>query len=231
VNTTAWAVGSAEVVRIVDVEITLPPELLTIGDSADDQAATIAAAPWAVPRFATEANEVRFAFAAIGIASEGTRIVVDPALGFDEGRAFPDAADRLAAFEAALTGAGFDPASVDVVLNTHSEGVGWNARLDLTGEVSLEGTPGHTPGAMLVRVRSGGDELVVVGDLFIHPLQLAAPTWVGNDALPAETIAVRRRLLDDCAARDVPIVSPHFPEPGGGRVRVDGTDGRWALVT
>ena len=259
-----WKIGSAEIVRILDLELPLGPDLLVIGDSAEQQAATIERAAWAVPQWATADNKVVFAFAAIGIRSEGRRIVVDPALGFDDRRAFPDAADQEASFDRATRQAGFAPEDVDVVVNTHDEGIGWNARLDgtaffpnaryvwpkvdvaqrgapvafdtdaidpphaLTGEVTIESARGHTEGSPIVRVRSGGDEAVVVGDLFIHPLQLADVEWSGNDMLAAETIELRRSLLGDAATRGVLIVSQHFPTPGGGHVRAEA--GAWALA-
>ena len=47
----------------------------------------------------------------------------------------------------------------------------------LTDEVALEPTPGHTPGHVSVRIRSGGAEAVITGDLMHHPVQCAHPDW------------------------------------------------------
>ena len=41
----------------------------------------------------------------------------------------------------------------------------------------LEGAPGHTPGNVMVRLRSGGDDAVLTGDTIQHPVQLARPDW------------------------------------------------------
>src|SRR6185295_15252274 len=45
----------------------------------------------------------------------------------------------------------------------------------VTPEVRLEPTPGHTPGHVSVRIRSGGEEAVITGDLVHHPIQCCAP--------------------------------------------------------
>ena len=50
----------------------------------------------------------------------------------------------------------------------------------VTDEVSLFPTPGHTPGHVSVLIRSRGDEAVITGDLMHHPIQLIEPQRPGN---------------------------------------------------
>ena len=50
----------------------------------------------------------------------------------------------------------------------------------ITGEVSLEPTPGHSPGHVSVRIRSGGHEAVITGDVMHHPAQCARPAWAST---------------------------------------------------
>ena len=47
----------------------------------------------------------------------------------------------------------------------------------VSDELWLEPTPGHTPGHVSVRLRSGDGEAVITGDLMHHPVQIAEPRW------------------------------------------------------
>jgi glyoxylase-like metal-dependent hydrolase (beta-lactamase superfamily II) len=89
----------------------------------------------------------------------------------------------------------------------------------LTGEVTLEPTPGHSPGHMSVRIRSGGREAVITGDVMHHPVQCAQPSWSStfdSDAAAAE--ATRRAFLAAHADRDILVLGTHFAAPVGGYV-------------
>jgi glyoxylase-like metal-dependent hydrolase (beta-lactamase superfamily II) len=73
----------------------------------------------------------------------------------------------------------------------------------VTDEVTMEPTPGHSPGHVSVRIRSEGREAVITGDVMHHPVQCAQPSWFSafdSDAAAAE--ATRRAFLD-AHARDV----------------------------
>ena len=69
-------------------------------------------------------------------------------------------------------------------------------------------TPGHTPGHQVVRL----GELVLTGDLILHPVQLANPavTYLYDDN-PAQAAATRIALLDQL--RPGTIATAHFAEP------------------
>jgi glyoxylase-like metal-dependent hydrolase (beta-lactamase superfamily II) len=85
---------------------------------------------------------------------------------------------------------------------------------ELTDEVWLEATPGHTPGHVAVRIASGGEQAMITGDLTHHPVQWAeaparhrprgqrAPgdrhplraTDLGRDRLPRGRLALSRSV-------------------------------------
>ena len=89
----------------------------------------------------------------------------------------------------------------------------------LTCEVSLEPTPGHTPGRVSVRIRSAGKEAVITGDLMHHPLQCCEPDRRSRfDADHEAARATRRRFLTEQADRDVLVLGTHFAQPTGGWV-------------
>lgn len=86
--------------------------------------------------------------------------------------------------------------------------------------LALIGTAGHTPGHVSVAVRSGSEELVILGDALTHAaISFGAPTWRwGPDVDADAAIATRVKLLDDLTSRKVGLIGYHLPWPGVGRV-------------
>jgi glyoxylase-like metal-dependent hydrolase (beta-lactamase superfamily II) len=91
------------------------------------------------------------------------------------------------------------------------------------GVVAFE-TPGHYPGHMSVRIRSGGAEAVVLGDVSPHPALLDRPEWVFvHDDDAAENESTRRTIRAELVDREVLAICGHYPGSGIGRlVRRDG---------
>jgi glyoxylase-like metal-dependent hydrolase (beta-lactamase superfamily II) len=93
----------------------------------------------------------------------------------------------------------------------------------ITDEVSLESTPGHSPGHVSVRIRSNGDAAIITGDVMHHPSQCARPSWGSSfdeDAALAEQ--TRRAFLDAYAGADVLVIGTHFASPTAGHIVRDG---------
>jgi len=76
--------------------------------------------------------------------------------------------------------------------------------------VSIVPTPGHTLGHQSI----GVGDLVISGDVVLHPVQLRNPaiTYVYDDD-PALAAQTRRNLLDDLRRRGGSIATGHFAEP------------------
>jgi len=85
-------------------------------------------------------------------------------------------------------------------------------------------TPGHTPGHMSLRVDSGDQSLIALGDAMTHAYtNFAHPEWYNNfDSDGEQTVATRKRLLDMAAEDRIAILGYHFPFPGVGHVQRDG---------
>jgi glyoxylase-like metal-dependent hydrolase (beta-lactamase superfamily II) len=121
-----FEVGELEIVRMVELEFPLARDLLSVGRDPETLAAS---AGWAKPHFVTSSGDVVFALSTLGLVSEGRRIVIDPCTSFDLRRGIPDIADKADAFlDGLLPEAGFPALAVDLVLNSHVDGVGWNVR-------------------------------------------------------------------------------------------------------
>ncbi len=118
-ETRRWTIGAIEVVRVPD------PDFELILPQDDATAAILKATPWLCPEFVTDDQALRVGSSAIVVRTPSATIVVDPFLAFDDPA-------RLAPRLAALRAAGVDPERVDVVINTHIDGVGANVHADGT---------------------------------------------------------------------------------------------------
>jgi glyoxylase-like metal-dependent hydrolase (beta-lactamase superfamily II) len=98
----------------------------------------------------------------------------------------------------------------------------------LDAALSVLHTPGHTPGSQSLLVQSGGDALLLWGDVANHPAQVDQPDWgPGSDVQPEVARGTRRRLLDRVEGEQLWLAPAHFPEPFGTVTRTG--DGRhWA---
>jgi glyoxylase-like metal-dependent hydrolase (beta-lactamase superfamily II) len=83
---------------------------------------------WAVPAFTSSTGSTSLAFSALVVRTPDATIVVDPWIVDDAPRSRPDAATTVAARLDDLTAIGVDPGSIDVVVTTHIDGIGWNTQ-------------------------------------------------------------------------------------------------------
>ena len=87
----------------------------------------------------------------------------------------------------------------------------------LTDEVSLFPTPGHTPGHVSVLIRSRGEEAVITGDLMHHPIQLLEPLRHANfDMDKAQAALTREAFVKRFANSKVLVIGSHFCDPTSG---------------
>jgi glyoxylase-like metal-dependent hydrolase (beta-lactamase superfamily II) len=87
--------------------------------------------------------------------------------------------------------------------------------LEVAAGVRLVPTPGHTPGHASVVVESQGSDLVVLGDVVVHELQLADPDLAYvSDHDPDLSAATRKSVLGRLADRGSPVITGHFDGPG-----------------
>ncbi|MFI7342489.1 MBL fold metallo-hydrolase [Streptomyces sp. NPDC050085] len=88
----------------------------------------------------------------------------------------------------------------------------------------LEPAPGHTPGSSVLRLASGADRAVFVGDLLHSPAQFAAPTCSSAMCVDrAESAASRVRVLRRAADERELVIPAHFPGPVAAEIRREGS--------
>ena len=107
----------------------------------------------------------------------------------------------------------FEAGLADLVESSHQ----------VTDEVALEPTPGHTPGHVSVHITSRGEEAVITGDMIHHPCQIAHVDWSSSADWDQQMAAgTRLEFLQRYADRPVLIIGSHFATPSAGRLVRDG---------
>ena len=107
----------------------------------------------------------------------------------------------------------FDAGLVDLVPGDHQ----------VTPEVRLEPSPGHTPGHVCVHITSRGEEAVITGDMIHHPCQIHHPQWCTTaDSDQAQAQRTREAFLARYADGPVLVIGTHFAGPTAGRLVRDG---------
>lgn len=94
---------------------------------------------------------------------------------------------------------------------------------ELTDEVRLIPTPGHTPGHVSVEITSKGERALITGDLMHHPVQIARPDWSsGFDSDQDWSRRTRLAFLENCVSQPTLVIGTHFAAPTAGRVVREG---------
>ncbi|MEX3629003.1 MAG: MBL fold metallo-hydrolase [Burkholderia sp.] len=89
----------------------------------------------------------------------------------------------------------------------------------LSDSLLIEPAPGHSPGHVLLRLTSGRDEAVFIGDVMHHPIQIYQPEWNSRFCLdPGLAVSTRRRVLSHCAEHHALMFPAHFGAPHAGRI-------------
>ena len=93
---------------------------------------------------------------------------------------------------------------------------------EVTPDVVVRRTGGHTPGHSVARLASGGDRLTFAGDA-VFQVGFDQPEWHnGFEHDPEEAARVRVKLLRELAANRELLVATHLPFPSLSHVAVDG---------
>lgn len=98
----------------------------------------------------------------------------------------------------------------------------------LGDHVTLVPTPGHTPGHVSVRVKSGGDAALITGDALHSTVQCSYPDWhFTYDADAPMAVASRRFLLESASETGCTVLGSHFALPSLGHVKAERGAFRW----
>ena len=100
---------------------------------------------------------------------------------------------------------------------------------EVSDEVRLEPTPGHTPGHVSVVITSAGKRAVITGDMMHHPIQIGLPHVASKfDHDVDRARHTRQDFLQRYGDNEVMVFGTHFATPTAGWVVSHG-DG-WRFV-
>ena len=103
----------------------------------------------------------------------------------------------------------FDAGLADLVSSEHQ----------VSAELRLLPTPGHTPGHVSVLVESRGERALITGDFLHHPCQVTHPQWRSSPDDDFErAISTRRRMVEEFAGTGTLLIGTHFASPSAGYV-------------
>ena len=114
-----------------------------------------------------------------------------------------------------------DAGLVDLVATDHQ----------LCAEVSLQSTPGHTPGHVSIKIESAGQSALITGDCIHHPVQMTRTDWCSSaDYDQSQGRWTRENLLAELVDQDTLVIGTHFATPTAGHVKALPDGGYWLKV-
>jgi glyoxylase-like metal-dependent hydrolase (beta-lactamase superfamily II) len=114
----------------------------------------------------------------------------------------------------------------DSVLPVHNAGLVklWEDSYTVDSSLTLHPAPGHTPGSSVLRLESGKDKALFIGDLLHTPLQLEHPEF--NSCFEEDeqqALATRRSHLEWAADHKALVLPAHLPGHGAAEVERNGS--------
>lgn len=99
---------------------------------------------------------------------------------------------------------------------------------ELEAGIWLEPAPGHTPGNVVVHIKSGRQQAILCGDVMHTAIQLANPDLSSRFCLdPNQSRITRRQLIESCADSGIIMLPAHFPTPTAGCITCSGSSFRF----
>jgi glyoxylase-like metal-dependent hydrolase (beta-lactamase superfamily II) len=89
----------------------------------------------------------------------------------------------------------------------------------ISDEIRLLPTPGHTPDHVSVNVSSQGEQAVITGDVMHHPIQVALPAHAATFDMDKPTGSrTRVEFVNRFQEKPVLVIGSHFADPGAGYI-------------
>ena len=103
-----------------------------------------------------------------------------------------------------------------------------DGEVDVTPEVKITQTPGHTADHASVIITSGHETAIYLGDINQHPIQLERYAWTpAHDVLPLLSIETKKKIVERAIREQALLICVHHPYPGVGRMTQVGGRRSW----
>lgn len=209
----SWNVGSWSITRVDDpgFELVLPQDEATV--------ATLKTSPWLRPHWVTETWDLQVGSSAILLQRDELNVLVDPWLAFDD-------PDKFGPRLEALAGTGVTADDIDIVVNSHVDGIGANV-VPGTDQPAFPNARYYLADAELAAVRAGRhpaatalatlDAMVPIFERYeIAPGLTLEPLPGHNDAHFGVAIGDEALLIGHLFLHPAQIANPDAPQPGDG---------------
>jgi glyoxylase-like metal-dependent hydrolase (beta-lactamase superfamily II) len=101
----------------------------------------------------------------------------------------------------------------------------------ISPEMRLIPSAGHTPGHVSVMIESEGKRAVITGDVTHHPCQLAHPEWATSfDSDRQAAATTRAKMFAEWADQPILVIGTHYAAPTAGHVKRDGAVFRFEVL-
>jgi glyoxylase-like metal-dependent hydrolase (beta-lactamase superfamily II) len=107
----------------------------------------------------------------------------------------------------------------------------WTGNGELTRGIEVVEFPGHTPGTTAVKITSGGESAMLIGDIAHHQAELVEPDiHFIVDLAPDESAASQERLLTSLVDTGIPVAGAHFRGFEWGQIVRGGSGYAWSRL-
>ena len=103
---------------------------------------------------------------------------------------------------------------------------------NVTDEITVIETPGHTADHASVILASGSERVLYIGDMIQHPVQLERTAWVSSfDVFPLQAMETKRAVVQRAIEEHQLVVAVHCPFPGlGYMTETDDGKRKWTPI-
>ena len=102
----------------------------------------------------------------------------------------------------------------------------------VTDEITVIETPGHTAEHASVILASGSERVLYIGDMIQHPVQLERTAWVSSfDVFPLQAMETKKAVVQRAIEEHQLVVAVHCPFPGlGYMTETDDGKRKWTPI-
>lgn len=94
----------------------------------------------------------------------------------------------------------------------------FTGRYEIAPGIVFEPFPGHSPGNSLLTISSQGEQAVIIGDIWHHPLEIVNSEWAYSDVDPDLAQKARERLLEFVLDKPILVLGTHWTGTSAGYV-------------
>ncbi len=102
----------------------------------------------------------------------------------------------------------------------HNQALLVKSDFELNDFIKFEAAPGHTPGNIMINLKSKENKIILSGDIIHHPIQISYPNWSSRFCEdPEMSFYTREKLINNVVDKDIILLPAHFPNNTVGKIK------------